>query len=178
MLPAGFVVPAQPVERSRPPAGPDWVHEIKHDGYRMIVRRDGEQVRLFTRHGYDWTERYPAIAAAARFYASSFTIDGEAVVCGNDRLSRFDELRRRDAATKAILWAFDLIKHDGDDLRELAFIERKGRLARLIGRSNSAPRASCQNGSTRPTAQDRARPGSNDPVAVEAQRLRGENWNR
>ena len=48
-LPPGFVLPAQPVEREAPPAGADWVHEIKHDGYRMIVRRDGERVRLFSR---------------------------------------------------------------------------------------------------------------------------------
>ena len=47
--PAGFIVPAQPVERDKPPPGADWVHEIKHDGYRLIVRRDGATVRLFTR---------------------------------------------------------------------------------------------------------------------------------
>ena len=56
---------------------PGWVHEIKHDGYRLIVRRDGETVRLFTRRGYDWTDRYPAIAAAAaKARAKSFTLDG------------------------------------------------------------------------------------------------------
>ena len=59
------------------------MHEIKHDGYRLIVRRDGDTVRLFTRRGHDWTERYPAIAAAAaKLRARSFTLDGEAVVCG------------------------------------------------------------------------------------------------
>jgi hypothetical protein len=65
-LPAGFVVPAQPIKASKPPFGPDWVHEIKHDGYyRMIVRRDGPTVRLYTRNAHDWTARLPAIAAAA-----------------------------------------------------------------------------------------------------------------
>ena len=64
-LPAGFVVPAQPVEATQPPAGPDWVHEIKHDGYRLIVRKDGECVRLYSRKAIDWTARLPAIAAAA-----------------------------------------------------------------------------------------------------------------
>ena len=59
------------------PPEPGWVHEIKHDGYRLIVRRDGETVRLFTRRGYDWTDRYPAIAAAAaKARAKSFTLDG------------------------------------------------------------------------------------------------------
>jgi bifunctional non-homologous end joining protein LigD len=55
-LPAGFVVPAQPVQRDKPPAGPDWVHEIKHDGYRMVVRRDGGSVRLWIRKAVDFTD--------------------------------------------------------------------------------------------------------------------------
>jgi bifunctional non-homologous end joining protein LigD len=68
---------------SKPPAGAQWAHEIKHDGYRLIVRRDGARVRLFTRRGYDWTERFPVIASAAgKLQAQSFTIDGEAVVNG------------------------------------------------------------------------------------------------
>ena len=76
-LSAGFVDPAQPVKASKPPSGADWVHEIKHDGYRLIVRRDGSAVRLYTRNAYDWTVRLPAIAAAAgRIKAKSFTIDG------------------------------------------------------------------------------------------------------
>jgi bifunctional non-homologous end joining protein LigD len=79
----GFVGPCIPSLAHKPPSGPDWVHEIKHDGYRLIVRRDGEVVRLFTRRGYDWTDRYPAIAAAAATpKARSFTLDGEAVVDG------------------------------------------------------------------------------------------------
>jgi ATP-dependent DNA ligase len=64
-LPAGFVVPAQPIKASKPPSGAGWVHEIKHDGYQLIVRRDGATVRLYTRNAYDWTARLPAIAAAA-----------------------------------------------------------------------------------------------------------------
>jgi ATP dependent DNA ligase domain len=58
----GFIDPCIPTRAAKPPAGPDWVHEVKHDGYRLIVRRDGEAVRLFTRRGHDWTDRYPAIA--------------------------------------------------------------------------------------------------------------------
>jgi ATP-dependent DNA ligase len=74
----GFVDPCIPSRAAKPPSGPDWVHEVKHDGYRLIVRREGEAVRLFTRRGYDWTERYPAIAAAAaKLRAKSFTLDGE-----------------------------------------------------------------------------------------------------
>jgi bifunctional non-homologous end joining protein LigD len=110
-LPAGFVIPAQPVLASRPPSGADWVHEIKHDGYRIIVRRDGPKVRLYSRNAYDWTARLSAIAAAAELIgAKSFTIDSEAVVVGPDGLSRFEELQRRTAARAAILYAFDLIE--------------------------------------------------------------------
>src|SRR5262249_3426726 len=132
-LPAGFVIPAQPVLASRPPSGPDWVHEIKHDGYRMIVRRDGPTVRLYSRNGIDWTARLPAIAATAeRIKVKSFTIDGEAVVRGPDGLSPFDELRRREAADAAILYAFDLIERDGEDMRNRPFLDRKAALARLL----------------------------------------------
>jgi hypothetical protein len=86
-----------------------------------------------TRNAYDWTARLPAIAAAAeRIRANSFTIDGEAVVLGPNGLSRFEELRRREAAHKAILYAFDLIEHDGEDLRGRPFLDRKAALARLL----------------------------------------------
>src|SRR5215467_4759894 len=132
-LPAGFVVPAQPAMASRPPSGADWVHEIKHDGYRLIVRRDGPTIRLYTRNAFDWTARLSAIATAAeRIKAKSFTIDGEAVVLGPDGLSRFEELRRREAARTAVLYAFDLIEHDGEDLRNRPFLDRKAALARLL----------------------------------------------
>jgi bifunctional non-homologous end joining protein LigD len=132
-LPAGFVVPAQPIKAPKPPVGTDWVHEIKHDGYRIIVRRDGPAVRLYSRNAYDWTGRLAAIATAAeRINAKSFTIDGEAVVLGPDGLSRFEQLSRREAARTAILYAFDLIEHDGEDLRNLPFLERKATLARLL----------------------------------------------
>ena len=91
--------------------GPDWVHEIKHDGYRLIVRRDGKAVRLFTRRGHDWTDRYPAIAAAgAKLRARSFTLDGEAVISGADGVAVFDGLHRRHRATDAMLCAFDLLE--------------------------------------------------------------------
>src|SRR5215468_7575068 len=132
-LPAGFVIPAQPIMASRPPSGADWVHEIKHDGYRLIVRRDGPVVRLYSRNAIDLTARFSAIAAAAaRIKATSFTIDGEAVVLGPDGLSRFDELRRRSAARTAILYAFDLIEYNGEDLHDRPFLDRKAALARLL----------------------------------------------
>jgi hypothetical protein len=78
---AGFVIPAQLVKAPKPPVGADWVHEIKHDGYRIIVRRDGPSVRLYSRNANDRSVRLAAIADAAELIkAKSFTIDGEAVV--------------------------------------------------------------------------------------------------
>jgi bifunctional non-homologous end joining protein LigD len=116
-LPPGFVIPAQPVPASEPRTGPNWVHEIKHDGYRVIVRRDGPKVLLYTRNAIDLTARLSGIAAAASsIETTSFTIDDEAVVLGPDGLSRFDDLARREARHTAVLYAFDLVKHDGEDL--------------------------------------------------------------
>jgi bifunctional non-homologous end joining protein LigD len=100
----------------------------------MIVHRDGTTVRLYSRNACDWTVRLASIATAAEMIkAKSFTIDGEAVVVGSDGLSRFEELSRREAARTAILYAFDLIERDGEDLRPRPFLERKAALARLLG---------------------------------------------
>jgi bifunctional non-homologous end joining protein LigD len=134
-LAAGFISPCIPTRAVKPPAGPGWVHEIKHDGYRLQVRRDGDAVRLFTRRGYDWSGRYPAIVVTAmQLRATSFTLDGEAVVCGPDGIAIFDALHRRGTVSEAMLYAFDLLELDGEDLRALPLGEHKKRLARLLGR--------------------------------------------
>jgi bifunctional non-homologous end joining protein LigD len=93
--PSGFIEPCQPSKVARPPSGPLWVHEIKHDGYRLMVRRDGARVRCFTRNGHDWADRFPAIVdAALRIKAASFVIDGEAAITGDDGMSDFRALRK------------------------------------------------------------------------------------
>ena len=133
-MPPGFIAPCLPSKTARPPSGPSWVHEIKHDGYRLIVRREGARVRCYTRNGHDWADRFPGIVAAAlRIKASSFVIDGEVVVPRADGMPDFNALRSR--GHEALLYAFDLIEHDGTDLRDLTLIERKRRLSTLIGRS-------------------------------------------
>jgi bifunctional non-homologous end joining protein LigD len=102
---------------------------------RLQVRRDGDAVRLFTRRGYDWSGRYPAITLTTmQLRARSFTLDGEAVVCGPDGIAIFDALHRRGTVSDAMLYAFDLLELDGQDLRELPMAVRKKRLARLLGR--------------------------------------------
>ena len=74
--------PCLPRLAKEPPAGPGWLHEIKHDGFRIIARRDGAAVRLLTRNGYDFSERYPLIVAAVEALpAVSCVVDGEAIAC-------------------------------------------------------------------------------------------------
>jgi bifunctional non-homologous end joining protein LigD len=107
--------------------------------YRLQVRRQGDAVRLFTRRGYDWSGRYPAIVVTAmQLRATSFTLDGEAVVCGPDGVAIFDALHRRGTVSEAMLYAFDLLEFDGDDLRAQPLGDRKKRLARLLGKRRLA----------------------------------------
>jgi ATP-dependent DNA ligase len=62
--PIGFIASCLPSPADQPPTGPGWIHEVKHDGYRLMVRRDPVGVRLLTRNGHDWSPRYPAIVEA------------------------------------------------------------------------------------------------------------------
>src|SRR3954469_5367403 len=64
ITPPGFVEPCLPSPTEKPPSGDDWLHEIKHDGFRFLAWCDGYRVRLFTRRGYDWSDRYPALVRA------------------------------------------------------------------------------------------------------------------
>jgi hypothetical protein len=92
-LPPGFIEPCLPTAPDRCKSGTDWVHEIKHDGYRLIARRTDDRVRLYTCRGFNRADRYPRIVEALRSLpVRSITIDGEAVVCGRDGKSDFDKL--------------------------------------------------------------------------------------
>ncbi|ACR15036.1 putative DNA ligase [Burkholderia phage BcepIL02] len=130
---SGFIIPCQPTPAREPPSGPDWLHEIKHDGFRFQAIRDGARVRLLTRNENDWSKRYPAIVdAAAALPARSFVLDGEVVCCDGDGLAVFELLRSRRHDGEAFLYAFDLLELDGEDLRRVELEERKGRLERLL----------------------------------------------
>jgi bifunctional non-homologous end joining protein LigD len=133
--PSGFVEPCLPSKAARPPSGPLWVPEIKHDGYRLIIQRDGNRVRLFTRNGHDWSDRFPLITdAALRNRNSSFVIDGEAALLGVDGRSDFNGLHSRRHDDEVEFYAFDCLVSDGDDLRRLPLSMRKTNLARLLAR--------------------------------------------
>jgi bifunctional non-homologous end joining protein LigD len=82
-----------PTRGTKVPHAPDWIHEIKYDGYRLRLKRNGDRVRLITRNGYDWTKRYPWIVESAlKNRMKQFVIDGEAVILGVDGRSDFDAL--------------------------------------------------------------------------------------
>jgi bifunctional non-homologous end joining protein LigD len=118
-----------PTRGTKVPAGPDWIHEIKQDGYRMPVVRDGKRVRLFTRNGYDWTKRYPLIVEAAlKNRIGRFVIDGEAVLLGVDGISDFKGLHSRQHDDEIQLYAFDALALDSEDLRKLPLHLRKTNL--------------------------------------------------
>jgi bifunctional non-homologous end joining protein LigD len=134
-MPKSPYAPCIPTRRTAVPSHPDWIHEIKQDGFRLIVLRDGDRVRLFTRNGYDWTTRYPLIVEAARrIKTSQFVLDGEAVLLGVDGISNFDGLYSGKQNNEVQLYAFDILALDGDDLRKLPLHLRKNNLARLLAR--------------------------------------------
>jgi bifunctional non-homologous end joining protein LigD len=112
------------------------VHEIKHDGFRVIARKDGERVRLYSRPGNDLTYRFTLIVEAlARLRSPSCIIDGEAVCCDQDGMPSFDRIRYRRHDASVFLYAFDLIELSGDDLRREPLEARKATLASLLRRS-------------------------------------------
>ena len=124
-----------PTKSTVVPAGPDWLHEVKYDGYRLRLERDGDRVRLITRNGYDWTKRYPWIVETAlKNRQKHFVIDGEAVILGLDGISDFNALHSGKHNEEVQLCAFDILMEGGDDLRKLPLSMRKANLERLLAR--------------------------------------------
>jgi bifunctional non-homologous end joining protein LigD len=130
-----IIEPCLPSPAKAPPSGPDWLHEIKHDGFRIMARRDSAGVRLITRHGNDFTARFPlALEAVSTLSARSFPLDGEAIVTNERGLAVFDLIRHQRHGDDAVLIAFDLIELDGEDLRRTPIELRKRILAKLVRR--------------------------------------------
>jgi len=122
------------------------VHEIKHDGFRFICRREGDRVRVFSRRGHDWTDRVPRIAEAiAKLRVKSVTLDGEGVVCRDDGVSDFNRMRAavgRLGSRNAFLYAFDLLEFNDEDLRLYEWEVRRATLASLLRRASEGIRLS------------------------------------
>ena len=139
-MPKSAFDPCIPTKAAKVPDRPEWIHEIKHDGYRLIIQRDGKRVRLFTRNGHDWSGRFPLITEAVlRNRNASFVIDGEAVLLGVDGRSDFNGLHSRKHDVEVQFYAFDILVSDGEDLRsclsgvvDRAFMPRR-LTCRLVG---------------------------------------------
>ena len=128
--------PCLPSPAKHPPAGSGWIHEIKHDGFRILAQRDANRIRLLTRNGYDFSERYPLIVAAVEALpAVSCVLDGEAIACDGRGLSVFDMIRWRQHDNAVTLCAFDLLELDGEDLRREPIQVRKATLKGLLRRA-------------------------------------------
>jgi bifunctional non-homologous end joining protein LigD len=135
----GIIEPCLPSPAKAPPSGPGWIHEIKHDGFRILARRDSAGVRLITRAGNDFSSRFPFIAmAVSKLPVRSCLIDGEAIVCDENGLAVFELIRRQGAVANAVLCAFDLLELDGRDLRREPIERRKALLAELLKGSHSS----------------------------------------
>ena len=126
-----FVRPLVPGTAKAPPKGGDWIHEVKLDGYRVQVTKDGDRVRVFTRSGAEYTSRLPRMVEAfARLPASSAVLDGELCYVGADGQAQFYALMR-EMRTRApdepalVFFAFDMLHENGVDLRTLPLIDRR-----------------------------------------------------
>jgi ATP-dependent DNA ligase len=114
------------------PQGPEWLHEIKYDGYRMHARLDGGRAQLLTRTGLDWTHKYPAIAALP---ATQAYLDGELCGVRPDGKTSFSMIHVASDAGNAdalVLFLFDLLYLDGEMISTAPLRERKERLRQLL----------------------------------------------
>jgi ATP-dependent DNA ligase len=115
------------------PRGSNWIHEIKHDGYRLMARRDPVGIRLITRRGNDWSTRFPLVVEAVNHLkVRSCLIDGEVVCCDERGVAAFHVLRHRRNEVQAFLYAFDLLELNGTDLRREPIEVRKAMLANIL----------------------------------------------
>jgi bifunctional non-homologous end joining protein LigD len=119
------------------PAGDSWLYEMKYDGYRAVAAVAGDQVRIYSRGGLDWSAkqfRY-LVPAFSRLTKGSALIDGEVCAIDGEGRSNFSLLKTSlDGASPIVFFAFDLLEQDGENVAALPLIERKARLERLLGR--------------------------------------------
>ena len=131
------IKPCLPRPAKEPPTGPGWIHEIKHDGFRILAHRDAARMRLVTRNGFDFAERFMlATAAIAALPVRSCVVDGEAIAVDDNGLSVFNLISGRRQDHAVTLCAFDLLELDGQDLRREPIEVRKQTLAHLLRRSH------------------------------------------
>jgi bifunctional non-homologous end joining protein LigD len=135
----GFIEPALATSIDKVPSGERWIHEIKFDGYRVQIHLRDAAVKVFTRRGNDWTNRFRKIAADAwNINAGSAIIDGEVVVPADDGTTDFSVLQNelKGRSNKIVMVAFDLLYLNGYDLRKLPLSERKALLKKIIAKTD------------------------------------------
>lgn len=132
-----FLEPSLAALCERPPSGPKWIHEIKHDGYRMQARIDARKVKLLTRNGLDWTTRFQSIAKALNELGlSSAWIDGEIIVEDLAGISSFNNLQadlKAGRQDRFRYYVFDLLYCEGFDLTKATLLDRKALLSEIVG---------------------------------------------
>jgi bifunctional non-homologous end joining protein LigD len=130
-----FIPPCHPILRDRLPRGDGWIYEVKFDGYRLQIHKAGDAITLYTRNGADWTDRFPHLASSlTSLPCRSAIIDAELVhVEGFEALHKQVPQRIED---NLVMWAFDLMQLDGNDLRIVSLLDRKRRLGHLVQRAN------------------------------------------
>ena len=140
-LPAGFVAPCLPSKTDKLPSGSEWLHEIKHDGFRVIAQKNGAQVKLYSRPGNDLTYRFPLIVETlARLRSRSCIIDGRRLPVMTNGVTSFNRVRYRRHDESIFLYAFDLIELNGDDLRRDPLEGRKATLELILAKSGTGIR--------------------------------------
>src|SRR6266849_10551972 len=135
----GFIEPSLATSIDKVPAGERWIHEIKFDGYRVQVHLRDAAVKVFTRRGNDWTNRFRKIAADAwNMNAGSAIIDGEVVVPTANGTTDFSLLQNelKGRSKKIVMIAFDLLYLNGYDLRSLPLFERKALLRKIVSKTD------------------------------------------
>jgi bifunctional non-homologous end joining protein LigD len=131
--PAGFIQPARPLLTTTPRSGPEWVHEIKFDGYRLIALKDADRVVLWSRYGTDYTGTFLRIAEAVRVLpVDHVLLDGEAVVFLPDGHSDFSALRSNRGAAEASFVAYDLLRFQGENWRSMPLEVRRAQLESVV----------------------------------------------
>ena len=132
---SSFIEPCRPTLARVPPRGVGWVHELKHDGYRLQIHVNDGRVRLFTMNAANWSERYPRIVEEAARFKGSAIIDTEVVWLDADGVAQFDALHSRVMDHAAVACAFDLLMLDGGDVWHKPLAERKALLRKLLKRT-------------------------------------------
>jgi bifunctional non-homologous end joining protein LigD len=135
-MPAGFIEPCLPCVTLLPPSSDQWLHEVKHPGERLIARRSGAGIRLFTGRGEDWTSSFPYLVEAISLLpVKSCILDGELVRCDEHGTPRLGDVPEGVSELGGSFYAFDLLEVNGFDLRRDRIEDRKHALVRLLRRT-------------------------------------------